>query len=575
MEFSGLAAYFKKLEDISSRNQMTEVLAELFHKSTFTEIGKICYLLQGRVAPLYEPIEFGVADKFMIRGIAKAYEVEEGHVRKEFKKAGDLGSAAEKLKTQISDYRLTVGAVFDRLAALTQMTGEGSQEKKIDALADIFRSVDALSARYIARIPLNKLRLGFSDMTILDSLSWMLVEDKSLRGTLEDAYNVRPDIGFIAETVKARGIAGLRHVHVKLGVPILPSLCQRIPTADEMIKKMGEVAVEPKWDGVRVQIHYKRAESREQRAEVKTFSRNLENTTAMFPELQTIGNQLDAQEIILDSEAVGMDPATGKLIPFQETMTRKRKHDIEETRVNVPLKFFVFDVLYKDGKELLNTSFSERRSILESTVKTRDLLVLSPQIITTKPDEIRQYHDAQIAKGLEGVVVKKWASPYEPGRRGFSWVKFKEEEGKTGKLTDTIDAVVMGYTAGQGKRIAFGIGQVLLGVRDADQFVTITKLGSGTTEAELVSLFNTLKNLRVKNQPKEYKNVHKNFTPDAWVVPKIVLEIAGDDLTKSPTHGAGVAVRFPRLVRIRTDKSANQVTTVNEVAQMFRNQRKR
>ncbi|MEK7119620.1 MAG: DNA ligase, partial [Patescibacteria group bacterium] len=144
-----------------------------------------------------------------------------------------------------------------------------------------------------------------------------------------------------------------------------------------------------------------------------------------------------------------------------------------------------------------------------------------------------------------------------------------------GKLTDTIDAVVMGYTAGQGKRIAFGIGQVLLGVRDGEQFVTITKLGSGTTEAELVSLFNTLKNLRVKNQPKEYKNVHKNFTPDVWVTPAIVLEIAGDDLTKSSTHGAGVAVRFPRLVRIRTDKSDNQVTTVHEVGQMFRNQGKR
>ena len=581
MTFSDLSGYFKKLEDTASRNSMTEILADLFHASTPVDIGKICYLLLGRVAPLYEPVEFGVADKFMIRAIAKAYEMKEDHVKKEFKKTGDLGSAAEKFSETANNKQqtakgLSVVRVYEKLAEITGMGGEGSQEKKIDALADILASVDPLSVRYIARIPLDKLRLGFSDMTILDSLSWMLTNDKSQRVLLEDAYNVRPDIGFIAETALARGIAGLTHVHIKLGVPILPSLCQRIPTADEMIKKMGEVAVEPKWDGVRVQIHYIASTRQRVNASViKTFSRNLENTTEMFPELQMIGDQLDVREIILDSEAIGVDPATGNLIPFQETMTRKRKHDIEETRANVPLKFFVFDVLYKDGKELLNTPLSERRTILEKTVKNGNILTISPQIVTSSPDEIRQYHDAQIAAGLEGVVVKKWASPYEPGRRGFSWVKFKEEEGKTGKLTDTIDAVVMGYTAGQGKRIAFGIGQVLLGVRDGEQFVTITKLGSGTTEAELVSLFNTLKNLRVKNQPKEYKNVHKNFTPDVWVTPAIVLEIAGDDLTKSSTHGAGVAVRFPRLVRIRTDKSDNQVTTVHEVGQMFRNQGKR
>lgn len=329
---------------------------------------------------------------------------------------------------------------------------------------------------------------------------------------------------------------------------------------------MGEVAVEPKFDGVRVQIHFAKGT-------VKTFSRNLENTTEMFPELADIGKQLNAREVILDSEAIGYDAKTSKLISFKETMTRKRKHEIEKARASVPLKFFVFDVLFKDGKDVLNEPLSDRRKALEHVVKPGKILTISPQIVTDTSEEIRRFHDEQITQGLEGVVVKKWNGPYESGRRNYSWVKFKEKEGKTGKLTDTIDAVVMGYTAGEGKRMAFGVGHVLLGVRRREDFVTVTKLGSGATEKELGILFQTLKKLRAKKQPKEYKNVNKVYTPDFWVAPKLVLEVAGDDLTKSPTHGAGFSVRFPRLVRIRDDKSPRDATTVREVETMFRNQK--
>ncbi len=583
MTFSDLSHYFGTLEETASRNRMTEILADLFAHSHKDEIGKICYLLQGRVAPLYEAVEFGVADKFIIRAIAQAYGVDKKQVMQVFKKEGDLGKAAQESHSRHGNASLTVKEVYERLFDITQAGGVGSQEKKITLLAELLRSVDGLSARYVARIPLNKLRLGFSDMTILDALSWMLTGDKSLRPKLENAYNVRPDIGFIAETVKEHGIKGLSSVKAKVGAPILASLCQRLPNADEMIKKMGKVAVEPKYDGVRVAIHF------QEREKVRTFSRNLENTTAMFPELQTIGKQLHAHEVILDSEAVGMDPKTGKLIPFQETMTRKRKHDIEITRGNVPLKFFVFDILYKDGKDLLSLPLSERRKILETTIKmldsrnqsspdsgnpSKNILVISPQIVTDSADEIRKYHDEQLKKGLEGAVVKKWDSPYEPGRRGYSWVKFKEEEGKTGKLTDTIDAVVMGYYRGEGKRTGFGIGAFLVGVGDGESFVTVTKVGTGVSDELWKELRKRLNDLKVTKQPKEYDKVNKIFIPDVWVVPKLVVEIAGDDLTKSPTHGAGIAVRFPRLVRIRDDKSPNDITTTKEVEQMYTQQGK-
>lgn len=551
---------------------MTQILADLFRHAQKNEIGQICYLLQGRVVPLYEAVEFGIADKFMIRAIAKAYDVSEEQVKREFKKRGDLGVAAEicyhvPLHSSRS-VQPSIIDVYKQLFSLAHTGGHGSQEKKIGMLSDVLRRVDRLSSRYIVRIPLDKLRLGFSDMTILDGLSWMESGNKSFRPKLEAAYNVRPDIGYLATTVKTEGIKGIAHVRVKVGAPILASLCARLPNADDMVKKMGEVAVEPKYDGVRVQVHFKRG------AFVSSYSRNLENTTAMFPELSEIGKELNAQEVILDSEAVGYDGKNDKLIAFQETMTRKRKHGISEASKSIPVRFFVFDILYKDGRELLGLPLSQRRKILEYTLKSAKNrhLMLSPQIVTHEASVIRTYHDEQLKKGLEGAVVKKWNSVYEPGRTGYHWVKFKEEEGKTGKLTDTIDAVVMGYTVGQGKRTEFGVGQMLLGVKDKEDFVTITKLGSGASEEELGKLAHMLKKLRVKDRPKEYKNVNKIYTPDFWVRPSLVLEIAGDDLTRSPAHSAGFAVRFPRLVRIRADKSPDQATTVTEISHMYKNQ---
>ncbi len=568
----------KSIEETSSRTDMTVLLSNVFAEADADEIGNLCYLLQGRVAPQYESVEFGIADKMMIRAVAKGYEIDAEDVVRSFKKIGDLGTAAQELvqfKHSISHNLkpYTVLEVFELLRKLADTSGEGSQDEKIQILSQLIQSVDPLSARYIVRIPLDKLRLGFSDMTMLDACSWMLTGDKSHRSELERAFNVRPDIGYIATAIKQHGINGISRIHARVGAPILSALCQRIPTADEMIEKMGEVAVEPKYDGVRVQIHYKKSNVESKKSEVRTYSRNLENTTAMYPELESIGRELNADDAILDCEAVGIDMESGKLATFQETMTRKRKHDIKETSKRMPLRFFVFDILYKNGQDLLSTPLRDRKKILEETLAPKILLSQSPFIRTRDAQTLREYHDEQLKKGLEGVVIKKWDSGYEPGRKNYAWVKFKEEEGKAGKLTDTIDAVIMGYSRGEGKRSGFGIGMFLVGVRRADTIVTVTKIGTGVTDDMWKTLNMSLESIKVKDKPKEYADVNKQFTPDVWVHPQIVVEIAGDDLTKSSTHGAGIAVRFPRLVRIRTDKSPQQATTVEELQTMFTGQK--
>jgi len=617
MTFEKFANFLAQLEKTSSRLKITEILADLLKQADFKEIDKICYLSLGQLAPLYAGIEFNLAEKMMIKVLAQAFGAREEQVQKEYKKVGDLGETAYKLKIpnskfqipnklQIQNSKLTVNQVYERLLEIAKEGGEGSVERKINKMVTLINELDPLSSKYVVRIPLGRLRLGFSELTILDALSWMLVGDKSVREKIEQAFNVRADIGQIAKELKVQSsklkvekiIEELVKIKPQLGVPIMPALCQRLPTAEEMIKKMTSdtvrgkalVAAEPKFDGTRLQIHFSRAKKWETKEEqlgfdfqpkvfVQTFTRNLENTTNMFPDLVRVApEEIEAKEVILDSEAIGYDPKTGKFLPFQETIKRKRKYEVGTMAQKIPLKFFCFDILFKDGQNLLNVPFEQRRKILEKVLPpSNKTIVLTPQILTQSTDQLRKYHDEQKAKGLEGIVVKKWQAPYDPGRRGYTWVKFKEEETKKGGgLADTLDCVVMGYYKGRGKRAGFGIGAFLVGIREnenSDTFLTISKIGTGLSDEQWKELKVESEKLKVKSKPKQYK-VNKNLEADVWCEPKIVVEIQADNITVSPVHTAGLALRFPRLVRFRHDKSAEETTTLAEIRKLYQLQKK-
>ncbi len=270
MTFRRLSEYFAELESTPLRNKMTEILSRLFKEAKENEIGNLCYLLQGRVAPLFTAIEFGLGDKMMVRAVAQVLDTKVSTVEQIFKKEGDLGKTVERIKnpsfakaasfTEVAtkaetagkqNSKLTINDVYNILYQVATSSGTGSQEIKLKLLGDLLRNVDPLSSRYIVRITLCKLRLGFSDMTMLDSLSWMLKGSKELRPEIERAYNVRPDLGFISETVKKKGIEGLKHVEPKVGTPILMARAERLTTPEEIIEKIGECAIEPKFDGFR------------------------------------------------------------------------------------------------------------------------------------------------------------------------------------------------------------------------------------------------------------------------------------------------------------------------------------
>lgn len=573
MTFEKLANYFEEIRSTASRNSMTEILARVLKDSDSDEIDMVVYLMLGVLAPSYRQIVFQIANQMMIRAIAQAFDESIDTVHVLYKRHGDLGDVAEILATNHKSghkkSKVSVTEIYEEFVRVAQAQGEGSQEQKVLLFSEILKKLGPISAKYAVRIPLGKMRLGFSDLTILDALSVMETGDKSRRKIIESAYQVMSDVGVIAKEVKMHGSDKLDHkVTPMVGIPVMPMLAQRLKSADEMIKKMGQVSVEPKFDGLRVLIHYSRAKNT-----LRAFTRNLHDVSHMFPELMEIGKHIKVDEIILDSEAIGIDATTKKLAEFQVTMQRRRKHDIQGMQDKIPLTFFVFDILFVDGKNLMQSAYTERREMLSNVVTTGSLLRVDDYTLTSDPVVIRQKHDQYIKEGLEGILVKKADSTYVPGRTGWRWVKMKEVEDAHSKLSDTVDAIIMGYTVGEGKRSSFGIGQFLVGVLDKGVIKSVTKVGTGLSDNDFISLKKILKKVTVSAKPTEYE-VSKPLTPDFWVSPEVVVEIAADEITKSPNHTSGLALRFPRLIKIRDDKSINQATTLEELIVLAKLQKK-
>jgi len=580
LEFARLAHSFEKLEKTSSRLALIAILAELFRSiDSPDEIAKVCYLVQGRVAPFFEALEIGMAEKTVARAIA--YHSTPEHVFTLYATLGDLGLVAEQASKEagIVPQVLHIDDVFQGLKTIAQTAGKGTVEKRIALLASLLKQVDSVSAKYVVRIAVGNLRLGIGDATMLDALARVKFHDTHKRKLLEGAYNKTSDLGLIARKLwqhprEEDALQAVARLDVQVGQPIRSQLAERLPDAETIIKKMGVVDVQYKYDGFRTQIH-------KDGQQVSIFSRNLENMSQMFPEiLEGTPKQVQADSVILDAEALVYNPASEEFLPFQETSRRRRKKDIEAMAQEMPLKAFVFDILYKDGASLLEKPLVERMKILEETVQPDDILMLTSNHIVRDAKTLSLLFEEAISKGLEGVVVKKLDSHYEAGARNFNWVKLKRHS--AGALQDTIDCVLLGYIFGRGKRAALGAGALLVGVYDPkqDMFVTVSKIGTGLSDEGWRSIRERTKGLVVDHKP---ARVWSLIEPSVWLEPEIVIEVLADEITRSPVHTAGkvgdepgYALRFPRLIAFREkDKKPEDATTVEELIEMYESQGKK
>ena len=527
----------------------------------------------------------GIAEKMALRAISKTTGISIDKLESMLRTIGDLGRVAEKAITMrktgaLMVAPLTVKEVYGKFVKIAHASGPGSQDLKIRILVGLLISAKPIEARYIIRIALGQLRLGVGEMTILDALAEAFFGTKERRDIIEKAYNKAPDIGFIAKIVAVEGEEGLKKIKIEPGRPIRPMLAERLQDPSEILRKLnGEAAAEWKYDGERCQIH-------KLDEKVWIFSRRLENITHQYPDVVGyVKKCIKAKSVIVEGEIVAIDPETGDMRPFQELMRRKRKYDIHKIMEEYPVCVFLFDAIYVEGEELLDIPYIERRKRLESILMPSEHLKLAHMKIVKSAQELEKFFLEAISAGCEGLVIKalRGNAIYQAGARGWLWIKYKRDY--KSEMADTVDLVVVGAFAGKGRR-AGTYGALLLAAYndEKDVFETVCKVGSGFKDADLAQLPNMLNPLIVERRP---PRVISELEPDYWIIPTLVMEVIGAELTLSPVHtaareivkkkhgkDAGIAIRFPRFIRWRTDKKPEDATTVRELFEMYVSQLK-
>lgn len=579
MLYSTLVEFYARLEATTKRLEMTDILAELFGVAEPEELEHMIYLTQGKIHPNWtgEP-EIGMAEKMAVATISRASGLGKNKVEAILSESGDVGLAAErslldKRQAMFGEKPLSVSDVYNAFDQIAKESGKGSSGRKIDRLVRVMVNSSPLGARYIARTVVGTLRLGVGDMTILDALSLAFTGSSENRGQLERAYNLTSDLGAVAKTLAEEGLKSVAKAQIVLGKPIRMMLAQRLSTPEEIIEKLETCSAEYKLDGERFQIH-KDGDS------VQIFSRRLENITAMYPDaVSMVSTQVKVRNAVLEGEAVAIDAESGEIKSFQTLMRRRRKHRIEEMAEKFPIAVFLFECLYVDGEDLTLEPYTKRRATLQDIVEETERFKLVRALQTSEVSQLVDFFEEAITDGAEGLVVKSTAedSIYRAGARSWLWVKLKASY--QSKMVEPVDLVVVGAFHGRGRR-AGRYGALLMASYDPDEdmFRTVCKVGSGFKDEDLLSFPELLDGERVEDKP---GNVDSLIDAEVWFRPKVVMEILGDEITLSPIHTcafdrlreeSGLAVRFPRFLRLREDKAPEDATTVAEIVDMYRAQ---
>ncbi|MBT8242738.1 MAG: ATP-dependent DNA ligase [Nitrosopumilus sp.] len=580
MEFSILAESFNKMEATRKRLELTQFLVELFEKTPHDVISKIVYLIQGKLRPDFEGIELGVAEKLAIRAISKSSGIPIKKIEDEYRKSGDLGHASsiileQKTQTTFLVEDITVERVYETLFKIAKLGGSRSQDMKMKYISSLLNDATPLEASFILKILLGTLRLGIAENTVMDALAIAFSGTKENRKKLQYAYNVSSDLGKVAETIATKGLDGIEKFEIILFNPIRPMLADRVKSEGEAIEKMGdEFAAEYKLDGERVQLHI-------EGDKVALFSRSLENIESYYPDIiEKIPKNIQADNIILEAEAVAINENTGEFLPFQELMHRRRKYKIEKAVTEYPITVNFFDILYCNGKSCVELSYKERREKLEKHVKQDEFAKYIPMSIVKNENEIEDFMENSINAGSEGLMLKMLDKPYQAGSRGSHWLKLKREY--RNELGDSLDLVVIGGFFGKGRRTG-NYGTLLLATYDEDEdtFPSICKVGTGFSDESLDQLYQILHpKVSIKKNPR----IISEMEADVWFEPELVIEIVASEITLSPIHkaakdvirkDAGLALRFPKFTgKIRVEKAVEDASTNEEVITLYKGQKK-
>jgi DNA ligase-1 len=463
----------------------------------------------------------------------------------------DLGDTVAELFPEYPSQTITLpelGELFDRLASTS-----GSTEKK-NVLVALLRKVDAQGARFIVKILLSEFRIGLQEGLVESAIA------KAFGRQTADVRRANMFTGDIGATALLARTGALSSAKMTLFHPFAFMLAQPEEDPEEIVAALGRGAfADDKYDGIRAQIHT-------DGASVRVYSRTLDDVTHRFPEIESAAQQL-GQGVILDGEIVAF---SDRILPFAMIQKRLGRRKVGEKLLQeAPVVFFAFDLLYVGGEALFETPLRERLVRLRQVLGSQSP-VLSGKSEHRRPFAIRlsdqgqirdaahvdELFDAARARANEGLVIKDPESIYTPGRRGKSWLKYK-------KALATLDCVVTAAEYGHGKRRSV-FSDVTFAVRRDEELVNIGKAYTGLTDAEIATLTEHFK-----------RTTTARYGPVHVVEPQIVLEIAFDRIQESKRHKSGYALRFPRIARIRDDKTVDQISTIDEVRRIYEGQLKR
>jgi len=531
MEFSRLISVYKSLEDTTKRLEMTDITSEFLKETPAEILDVVVYFLLGKVFPDWMNRELGVGTKLVIRVISTVSGVPEPVIEDYIREEGDIGKACEKAineKKQVILFResLSVEYVYEILNRISEFSGARSQEKKLKYLSNLFSSANGEETRYLVRIVLGTMRTGIGEGTVRDAIALSFGCEPS---QVERAYMLTNDLGLVAKTAK-KNPKDLTELDITFFKPIKFMLAQ-VSSLQEAKERMSVLSCEIKYDGSRAQIHKKGKKT-------KIFSRRLEDITAALPDLVESVRKSISGDVIVEGEIVATENEHPR--PFQYVLRRlRRKYDIIEMIEKIPLKIYYFDVLYRN-RSLIDLPFTERRKALEEIVTNTEGAELSQVLITESVEEAQKFFEHSIDIGHEGLMIKDVQSVYQPGARGKKWLKIKQ-------TLENLDLVIIGADWGEGRR-AHWLASFLLGIRDEyGNFLEIGKVGTGITD-------DTFKEFTEKLKP--YITEQKGKT--VKLVPNLVVEVAYEEIQKSPNYESGYALRFPRVARFREDKSVDE-----------------
>ena len=548
MKYQELVDVYSSLEATTKRLEKTEIIADYLKTLDSDTIEKVGLLILGTVFPAWSSEEIGIGGKLVERAVAEAVGTTPAAVEDAVRDEGDIGLACIKLyakKSQVTFFSqpLTIDFVFNSLRKLSQISGSRSTNRKIAVLLELLSQASATEAKYLTRTITEELRIGVGDGIVRDAIADAFDIDKAV---VERAQMLTNDFSVVARTAKEQGSAGLEKLNLTPGTPVKPMLAQLAPPLDEIIPEMGCAICDTKYDGIRLQVHRRGNE-------INMFTRRLENITHALPEIvELFDEHMPHEDYIVEGEVIAT--RDGKPLPFQNVLHRvRRKHNVEEAMENVPLKVYLFDVMYY-REPLIDEPLRNRRKVLESIV---DISVDEMNLSTLKyanPDniaEIQELFEWSINEGHEGIMIKDCDAPYMPGLRGKKMLKYKAEP-------ETLDMVVIGGIYGIGKRGDF-VGSYLLALRDEnDDFKSVALVGTGLDDATLEYLTGRMKELEISTKGREIK-----------VEPKIVMEIAFSEIVESPEYETGYSLRFPVVKNIRKDKSPMDADTVERLLSMY------